>query len=554
MFRTEALRQRIELIIHLIEFGRQLILIQGAAGLGKTTLLNAIEQSADPSWVFIRTTAGATLKRENLLGKIAANLDFEPSGDFSEEEIIGEIQRRLEILENNNQIAILLIDDAHELPNESHSLLLELAHRDDDSTELRVVLAADNSESSLLDYLQANAKQNALIHTVDMPAMDRDQTASLISWWHDQELNGDDGLRQRLFTAGTIDEIFAQSAGVPGDILVLARQKWLSGQNVELRPDPVKKYIVLGALALLVIGVFTFFGKDTKEPEIEDMQIELPEASQEPPVVALPEQTDAIRELGVKERPAEAQNKQELPESETTKTVPLAEERLNDSRLDTTLRDTRRTATPPPLVADDGLDSMLAATLAEEVIADIPEKQSPSPAAANPDNEQTSTLAAPAPDEKLDPQAGPAPPKEQSEKPVKANSENLQPKVSVTLRSKPSEATPTKKSPSKQSAMTVAPAPAPEPYTLANLLRHTPDGYVLQLFGVRNHDAATKYLKKHNLETNSTVVASLHEGEPWFVVIHGRYPTREAASKAAKTLSKKLENINPWPRPVTSLK
>ena len=121
------------------------------------------------------------------------------------------------------------------------------------------------------------------------------------------------------------------------------------------------------------------------------------------------------------------------------------------------------------------------------------------------------------------------------------------------------------KSPTPATPAKPAPDPAPppsqtkpqkpqQPYTLAHLLRHSPDGYVLQLFGVRNHDAAAKYLKKHNLEANSAVVASMHDGEPWYIVIHGSYPTRDAASKAAQSLGKKLESLKPWPRPVASLK
>ena len=575
MFRTEALRQRIELIIHLIEFGRQLIVIQGAPGLGKTSLLNAIEESADSTWVFIRVTAARTSSRETLLEKVAANLDFEPTERFAEQEIIEEVRRRLQILDGNKQKGVLLIDDAEALPVECLALLLELAHTEDDSTELRVVIAADNSESSVLDQLHASARQNALIHTVDMPHMDRDQTASLISWWQDQELNAELDIRPGSFSTAAIDEIFAQSDGVPGDILILARQKWLSGQNVTLRADPVKKYIAVGAVALLLIGLFTFFGKDTKEPEVEELVIDLPDASQPPLQPILTESTAdepaAVNQVVPKEPGLEPKRLVNEDSEATRKT--LAEQKPNESILEGTLQDIGESTDPPALVADDNLGDMLAATIATEVIADIP----PETSLASDEASERDATVEPSPDTvapaaAAQAQAKPAAPTQQRVEEASAKAQKTAPKVSIRLRSdatatktSPESDPPVVKPPTPATPAKPAPDPAPppsqtkpqkpqQPYTLAHLLRHSPDGYVLQLFGVRNHDAAAKYLKKHNLEANSAVVASMHDGEPWYVVIYGSYPTRDAASKAAKSLGKKLESLKPWPRPVASLK
>ena len=562
MFRTEALRQRIELIVHLIEFGRQLILIQGAPGLGKSSLLDAIEQSSDQDWVFIRTTAGPNTNRTSLLEKIAANLDFVPTEQFSEQEIIEEIQRRLQILDGNGQVAVLLIDDAEVLPADSHSLLLELAHRDDDANELRIVIAADNSDSSVLDQLQASSPQQALIHTVDMPYMDRDQTASLISWWQDQELRADDDARQRLFSAATLDEIYEQSEGVPGDILVLARQKWLTGQNVELRQDPVKKYIALGILALLIIGVATFFAKQTEDPEIEELVIELPETAPQTVVVPAEHDTQAVR--AAPETPA-TPRAADTGVGETTEITPPDPDSGLNAKLQTLEEPSAR---PPDVVADDSIGGMLAANLAEEVIAELPrntpEPTTPEQMSADTTDTNADTNADTAPETSQD--------KSEDTAKLAAKPATKPPKVSIKLRSEETLAPPNDTQIAKATPP-VTPKPVSEPpklppaakpetppktqsdeYSLANLLRKSPDAYVLQLFGVRDHDAATKYLKKHGLESNSAVVASMHDGQPWFVVIHGRYQTRDAASQAAKSLSQRLENVKPWPRPVASLK
>ncbi len=129
------------------------------------------------------------------------------------------------------------------------------------------------------------------------------------------------------------------------------------------------------------------------------------------------------------------------------------------------------------------------------------------------------------------------------------------PKISVKIRS---QANTGEKPSVTGEPKPVLPKPAKKPkkttYSLARLLRESPNGYVLQLFGVRNHDAATKYIAKHKITADSTVVASMHEGSPWYVVIYGQYVSRAKASEAIPGISQKLPSVKPWPRPISSLK
>ena len=199
---------------------------------------------------------------------------------------------------------------------------------------------------------------------------------------------------------------------------------------------------------------------------------------------------------------------------------------------------------------------MLAAALAEEVISQLDNHTEQS---ANP-NEAGNTTA---PDKEPPPV-----PKQQTEKSdekridatTAESTPKPQPQVKVKLRSKPDQQSETIKSPPAELKLPKKTAPRttakakPAPYTLAHLLRDLPNGYVLQLFGVRDHDAASNYIAKHELQAESAIVASMHEGQPWYVVIHGRFQNRDEAAKAAQSLSQRLSNVKPWPRPVSSLK
>lgn len=538
MFRTEALRQRIELINHLIEFGRQLILIQGATGFGKTTMLDAIEESAEPGWIVIRFNAGPTLNGESLLEKISASLDFEPTERFSEEEVCSEIHRRLEILDKSNQIVIVAIDDAHELPAATHSLLLRLAHNDEATAEIRVVLAADSSDASLLDHLQTSAAQQALIHTVDIPKMDLEQTASLLSWWQDQQQETPGLTQDEKFSRPTIDEIYENSGGIPGNIIILARQYLLRGANTQLRADPVKKYIVIGVIAFLAVAVFGFFGKDVAEHTEQELDIELPEsvAEIETPSLQVPPPSP------VKPLPNPVKDEEHLD-------APKPSQPANNLNLK--LQASPQTEKLDPISSSAKLDDMLTTALLEGVLADnAPGLESTEKA--------TDTPPAPAaPEAPAQPIA--QPPQSEVKPSLKTATENKptpeKPAVIVKIRTPPP-------------APVVVEAPKAAPpevknkrenseksgYSLAKLFRESPQGYVLQLFGVRNHDAAIRYVNKHSIKANSAVVASLHEGAPWYVVVYGQYSSRQAATAAAGTLSQKLPNVKPWPRPISSLK
>lgn len=588
MFRTEALRQRIELINHLIEFGRQIILIQGASGYGKTTLIDALEETAEPGWVIIRFKAGPTLNRESLLEKISASLDFEPTERFSEEEVCSEIHRRLEILDKSNQIVVVVIDDAHELPSDTHSLLLALAHDDDAAAEIRVVLAANNSDSSLLDHLQTSAVEKALTHTVDLPKMDREQTASLLSWWQDQQHSAPGANSDDKFSSATIDEIYAHSEGVPGNIVVLARQHRLRGNNTQLRADPVKKYLILGGIALLAVTLFSFFGKDVSEHEEQDLIVELPDSVAieitEPALTPLPETEDLpLVPLSDKNPSDKDPNDKSSPDQHNVQSpddlsddpvhnpnpaVAGQQEPLNAANLDQRLP-SQPNQVPAPVENTGRLEDMLNTALFDEVARNDTSEVAPNenrPAPDTQEEQQQTPITAPVAVEANDNMNPPPVNRIEPNEPAseiaitQEPTPTIEPKISVKLRE---QSAPVAKL-EKPKALPAPESAPPQPkvknpankskYSLANLLRESPNGYVLQLIGVRDHDAAAKYIDKHSITAKSTVVASMHRGEPWYVVIYGQFDSREQAVAAAGGVKEALPNVKPWPRPISSLK
>ena len=176
---TPALRQRLDLVHHLLEFGRQIVLVTGADGSGKSRLLQQIEKEAAERWETLRLQGEVLGSTHSLLRRLATDLGVAITAEApSAAELTAAVRAGLADIEADYRVFALLIDDADELPDEVCALLLKLAHNDDIFGELRIVLCAD-VDSELETRLQASAPSPALVHVVEVPRLTADQTGDL---------------------------------------------------------------------------------------------------------------------------------------------------------------------------------------------------------------------------------------------------------------------------------------------------------------------------------------------------------------------------------------
>ncbi|MDZ7751391.1 MAG: SPOR domain-containing protein [Gammaproteobacteria bacterium] len=111
-----------------------------------------------------------------------------------------------------------------------------------------------------------------------------------------------------------------------------------------------------------------------------------------------------------------------------------------------------------------------------------------------------------------------------------------------------SEAAPTSETPPPRPPR---PRPAPPPSWPFNLAE---DRYVLQLMGSHERASVARLITRHELEDPSAVVDLVHEGRPWYVLIHGAYASRDEAVGAIRRLAPELRALRPWARSVASLR
>lgn len=88
----------------------------------------------------------------------------------------------------------------------------------------------------------------------------------------------------------------------------------------------------------------------------------------------------------------------------------------------------------------------------------------------------------------------------------------------------------------------------PERFREASWYREQAQGaYTLQLLGSFNESTALEFMDEYEVE-DAVYTRTRHKGKPWFIVVHGTYPSRDAARAAIESLPGPVKALNPWPR------
>ncbi|MDA0820919.1 MAG: AAA family ATPase [Proteobacteria bacterium] len=283
-FPNAALRQRIELVRHLVEFGRQIIVLSGPSGSGKSAMLAEVCAADFRNLRLLQFVAGPSLNYVTLLEKISDELGItdEESGAVT----IEAIRKSITSASARGELTLLTIDDAHNLPADTPAVLAELAHSSDEAAELKIILAADPAVSPLIELLQGETRRQTLVHVVDVPRFNIEQMSDLIKHrWNVANGPGEIPLSRAEFA-----QIYQQSNGVPGKAIVLARQIEILNANAERKsPDPALRYLAIGGALIVVFLLFAFFNADNPtETQDTQMDLELPSEQKIAPTNLIP--------------------------------------------------------------------------------------------------------------------------------------------------------------------------------------------------------------------------------------------------------------------------
>ena len=92
------------------------------------------------------------------------------------------------------------------------------------------------------------------------------------------------------------------------------------------------------------------------------------------------------------------------------------------------------------------------------------------------------------------------------------------------------------------------------PHREAWLLQQAPSNYSLQLLGTRNRQAIIDYIRQNKLSPEQVAYyRGSYKGGEWYVLMHGIFPSRQAALEARAGLPAQVRKEKPWPRSLASV-
>ncbi|NNG14309.1 MAG: ATP-binding protein, partial [Gammaproteobacteria bacterium] len=140
-FMLDAQRsQHINMLYHLAQNSELLLVVTGEPGSGKTSLLQHFIDMGDDTWRSCVVDANSMMNPEQLLIQIAEGFGL-PQDSVNFDNGIEMLKRRLVDMKRSELISILIIDDAHELPAASLTMLMKLSELSDENEGLlRIIL------------------------------------------------------------------------------------------------------------------------------------------------------------------------------------------------------------------------------------------------------------------------------------------------------------------------------------------------------------------------------------------------------------------------------
>ena len=489
-FETEALRQRLQLTAHVIENTGAVVVVTAPPGGGRSTFLARLAAEAPETWRVCRIAGHETADAAGVVAAVADCLGVAPEP--------AALRERVAALAGVGERVVVLADDADEL---DEAALAELAALGESGA--RLVLAGP---PELASRLEAGPMAELARQYMPLPAFTEVEAVRF--------------LRERLVRArreppgddAELRRAWAACKGLPGRLVAyleasatLARP---GGEGAAAPATPPRArppgwaIAAAAALVTLALGGVAWWLMGEEPPRggavTEEVPLEVPPS---PPAAA----EGQARDTAVAEAPTEAAPAAAAPE-------------------------------PPGRVAAAG---------------------SPAPAEA-----VSAPSAAEAPAEAL---AGGGPQPAEAAAPAAAAGGDARPATppAAAPAAKPAEAEgrPAEAKAARPEQPATGPKPAGARAAAASrpaaggllgpkwVLRQPPEAWTVQVLGASRRGAVERFARTHRFPPGPLAwLETRRAGRPWFVLLHGRYPSREAARAAARRLPPAVRRAGPWPR------
>lgn len=581
-------QQYLDFLVDPENYRKKLVLAVGKPGVGKTTVLNKLQERLQYKINLLRVKAQRGLGAEHLSALLAS--EFGAVAAENSQDLYATLQQQIASLQTTNQRYLLLIDDAEQLPRDAKEFCLRIMQMQ--QTIKPCLYAVLFGESELFTQLEEITQDKSgaadLIITLNVEPFNREEIQQYIkASLKAVEYDG----RITLFSQTDIYLIAEASQGLPGNIARCARESLLDivapTRHLEQNKTPASMSKIaqrtkwwLGALVIIAILLFWVWPwlqrrnaqqnfSETATPvnvneTVSTPQPKAPQTSAAGPGVVVSTPLTAGDRVVVDGKvttikpTSAASTKPTLPSiapapaSSVAQTVAPASAISAQSGLPANISAPQpaRSASAPtvnalkPITSSDGAISTPLAPDARIVVdgkvSTVKSTKSSNAAAAL--NERAQAIVnqeikqAPAIDGETTASTSSAP--QLSIKPAPAaSSVPSVPKMSI----KP---TPTTKV--SQPVMPLSPVVLTD--TEQRLLKISGKMYTLQLFLTTDPQSAQDFIQEHSIGDLASVYRTVLKHKIVYVVSLGYFPSQSEALTTVQTLDPALQKLHPWPK------
>jgi DamX protein len=489
----------LDILLHLAQYGNELLLVTGPEGSGKTTMLNQFMKKIGEDWQVCQINAHNMLTEEQLLSRVSRGFQLpEENGPIGS--ITANLKRRLDAMLATHQTVVIAVDNAHVLSTEALNLLLEFAtiRNISKGIAVRILLFSEPQIKIQLASPELQSRQTLPIRKIDLPPFDEQQTGRLIR----HRVTSAGLVSKHVFNDAIISKIYKYSQGWPGLITEIAHQVLFESTPLKRRDASNKQgenesgtksrrlvpivsalLVATGLASVLVFqdqinALFTSGqSADKTNQNIQNLAIpgqsaEKTAAAPQEPVISKPEEPEE-QEFPVINVPPQPSPAADQPTSAAANNIETGKEQAAAPRP----------ASTPPIATPETMTTM--ETTAPSLVA-MPEHQD---------------VVTP------------------------AQSSSAKPESTIPLEHQ-------------------------EDW----IMSQSPDHFTLQVVAGYQESTVVNFIAKQPLPSSELAYYySLNRGKDWHSLIFGSYPNRDQAMGAAVELSKHLKHVKPWIRPFKSV-
>lgn len=534
------IKQRRDLVLHLLRASDKIPLLYGSNGLGKTTMLKALSHQGGDDLRFCYIQAEPSLTVQFLVSR-CLQVFGAPQESTLGSNNLQLLQQRLQQLQKLQIRPVLLIDDVSKLAEPLRQQLKVWFDWQQEEKYLWRAVMTDVADNALVT-------ENGRIQSLMLSAIPAQETAAYLM----QRLQGVGYVGDSPFDDKSLIRFHRLSDGFPARLNQLAHQ-YLLGQG---NSKPLlagfklpsirfkwKKWYGLIPLAML-LALILFYQQQinswfiSDQPIIEEDKLNDDALHDELPMVVVddPEPLTSVAE-------ADRQELEELLEElEQSINAPESTSPIED---ESTVTDATAESSPVLSEAIEDVELPLMSDLPvppslEEASSDVIAE--PSEQSKEVDVNQGETAQEP-------PVADVMP--EPNELTLEENNTELEetPDNAKSAITEPNEPEAEEPIPSSEPASNINESLADT--TLKDkdwIMQQSATAFTFQLMGTWDRAEVDSFVKKHSLTGNMAVFASMRDGKVWYALIYGVYPSKAVAQRSSKQWSSPLNKVSPWLR------